>query len=65
MEIMSYDKYDDIEPIPTGYCNDCKQDCDIVFEDYGIGPYEYWGARGVHKDYRATCSVCGGIDVNY
>lgn len=38
---------------------------DIHCEDCGIGPYEYWGARGFHSDIRTFIEgvKCGGIEV--
>ena len=62
---MSYDKWDDYDPVPTeGYCNNCKKTVWIDPVDHGIGSYEYWGAKGIQKDVRATCTVCGGCDVD-
>ena len=62
---MSYDKWDEYDPAPTeGYCNDCNETVEITPVDHGIGPYEYWGAKGNHKDVRATCTLCGGCDVD-
>jgi len=61
---MSYDKYDEYEAPPQGYCNDCKEEVLIAYMDHGIGPYEYWGAKGIQKDVRATCTVCGSCDVD-
>lgn len=28
------------------WCLDCKRPCDVIEVDFGIGPYEYWGATG-------------------
>ena len=27
-------------------CENCGEPCEVVTVDMGIGPYEYWGARG-------------------
>lgn len=44
----------------SGYCGNCgKFVSQTVTEDHGIGPYEYWGARGVHHDNREVCPHCG------
>ena len=44
-------------------CADCKEECKVVLEDFGIGPYEYWGAKGTHHDYQAVsdCCECGEV----
>jgi hypothetical protein len=57
---MSYDPRDhDYDyPVEYGICEDCWQECQIVSVDYGIGAYEYWGAKGVHHDYGAGSSCC-------
>ena len=36
-------------------------DCDYV--DNGIGPYEYWGAKGVHHDYGWEVQGCDSFDI--
>jgi len=43
-----------------GYCRDCGHFVRTIVQDCGIGPYEFWGARGVHHDYRAVCPLCEG-----
>lgn len=40
-------------------CESCSKDAVIVQRDCGIGAYEYWGDRGVHRDMRNCCSECG------
>ena len=47
--------YDDV---PDGYCDDCGLPCFGVKVDEGIGPYEYWGQRGVHHDYVFKSHCC-------
>jgi len=27
-------------------CENCGEPCEVITVDVGIGPYEYWGARG-------------------
>ena len=42
------------------YCRDCGSWIEqTVTEDHGIGPYEFWGAKGVQHDYRELCPACG------
>jgi len=50
---------DEEEPLPEVFCDGCEQEVTPVLADHGIGAYEYWGARGVHHDYRPTCPICG------
>lgn len=40
-------------------CTSCGKDAVIVQRDFGIGAYEYWGSKGVHRDMRDCCSECG------
>lgn len=44
------------EPI---VCDSCGKDAVIIQRDFGIGAYEYWGSKGVHRDMRNCCSECG------
>lgn len=41
-----------------GYCNQCQCWTRAVKMDFGIGAYEYWGCKGVHKDVREVCPSC-------
>jgi hypothetical protein len=40
------------------FCVHCKQECDIKWEDEGIGGYEYWGATGVDKKIVGSSQCC-------
>jgi hypothetical protein len=44
------------------YCSECKQECEVKWEDVGIGGYEYAGAPGVDIQWSAS-SVCCGAEV--
>jgi len=57
------DEYEGEGPF-EGFCNGCNETVEITLVDHGIGPYEYWGAKGNHKDVRATCTLCGSTDVD-
>jgi len=46
------------EDMPSGICEDCGHFCIAVVRDFGIGPYEYWGARGNHHDYQQVSPCC-------
>jgi hypothetical protein len=41
-----------------GNCPACGKKCEGHKEDFGIGAYEYWGARGTHHDYRIVSDCC-------
>ncbi|TDV06034.1 hypothetical protein [Paraburkholderia caballeronis] len=43
-----------------GFCPRCECNVRTVRVDFGIGSYEYWGARGVHHDWRDVCPECEG-----
>ncbi|MEX3972227.1 hypothetical protein [Paraburkholderia caribensis] len=43
-----------------GYCPECECNVTSVKRDFGIGPYEYWGSREVHRDLRDVCPTCEG-----
>lgn len=44
--------------IGTGTCFECGKPGSAHIEDFGIGPYEYWGAKGVHHDYQPVSDCC-------
>ena len=44
------------------YCGECARQCNAVERDFGIGGYEFWGARG--NDVRmVTVSDCCDGDI--
>jgi hypothetical protein len=50
------------EDMPEGICDSCGEGCTATVIDEGIGPYEYWGSKGVHHAY-ATVSPCCNAEV--
>ncbi len=40
------------------WCMACGQECRSVEVDFGIGPYEFWGFRGVDRDVRLVSNCC-------
>lgn len=40
-------------------CADCKEECSVIWEDQGIGPYEYWGAKYCDSHFVAVTDCCG------
>lgn len=40
------------------YCCACKQPCVTIAVDYGIGPYECWGVRGVDRNVQVVSDCC-------
>lgn len=39
-------------------CSACGQPAVPTKVDFGIGDYEFWGARGVHRDVRTVSDCC-------
>lgn len=48
----------DHDDLPEGICSDCGNACTAKMVDMGIGPYEFWGDRGVHTDWQAVSPCC-------
>lgn len=44
------------------YCRDCGSQ-DIGAEDFGIGAYEFWGRKGVHREVGPICLNCDSADI--
>ena len=53
-----FDEYDDGPDLPSGICDACGESCTATMIDFGIGAYEFWGARGVHHDYSPVSPCC-------
>jgi hypothetical protein len=52
--------YMDIDESHEGFdCQHCGKEAIVVQRDFGIGAYEYWGSKGVHREMRNCCSECG------
>lgn len=43
------------------WCKNCEKDVDPVPEDGGIGPYEFWGAKGFDSHMAMVCPECEEI----
>ena len=41
-----------------GVCEACGEKCTSVTQDDGIGPFEYWGSKGVHHEYVEVSPCC-------
>ena len=41
-----------------GICSECGEECIPKVIDSGIGPYEYWGARGVDVRLEEVSPCC-------
>lgn len=39
-------------------CTYCKEECEVVYIDEGIGMYEYWGCVGRHEDWVEVSDCC-------
>lgn len=44
----------------TKFCSECKQEAEPVQRDFGVGSYEYWGAKGNHQKLRWVSECCDG-----
>ena len=55
---MYADDYDEPYDATIYYCTNCKEECDLRYEDEGIGAYEYWGATGVNEKWEAYSDCC-------
>lgn len=60
-EMMNEDHDHHDSPHYRGYCRECGKYVQTITEDHGIGPYEFWGARGVDKQLVEVCPECGGV----
>jgi len=47
------------ELIETATCLDCGRECNIIYEDEGIGPNEFWGIPGNDVQICASSDCCG------
>ena len=57
---MKYDRenYDPADYQEEGICLECGEICTVKTIDEGIGPYEFWGAKGTHHNYVKVSSCC-------
>lgn len=39
-------------------CLSCHQPCEVGAVDFGIGPYEFWGRKGIDKDVQIVSDCC-------
>jgi hypothetical protein len=42
-------------------CPECKGSTSAHYEDYGIGPFEFWGAKGYDTDTHYVTDCCEAI----
>jgi hypothetical protein len=40
------------------WCSACKQECVETAVDFGIGPYEFHGTRGVDRNVQVVSDCC-------
>ena len=55
---MSYDPIDDYDYPDPEWCEVCEEEVTPQKADWGIGAYEYWGAKGTHHKYVWVCPQC-------
>ena len=53
--MYDHDEHDEAE---SGICDACGCGCSAKAIDMGIGSYEFWGARGVHRDIHMLSPCC-------
>lgn len=41
------------------YCDCCSSECEIIYEDCGIGTTEFWGSIATHTDWQWVSVCCG------
>jgi hypothetical protein len=46
------------DDVVSGYCIQCARDATETPVDFGIGSYEYWGAKGTHEDVQLVSECC-------
>lgn len=46
-------------------CSDCKQPCTPVGIDRGIGPFEFWGAKGFDSQPDVGSDCCEAMVLTY
>lgn len=51
---------DDDDGPDSGWCSECGKECGVQVLDYGIGGYDYWGARGNDIQMCAVSDCCEG-----
>ena len=57
--MLSKPKFDEDEgPPDEGYCICCGVITVPKWQDIGIGPYEFWGDRGVDVDWQLVSPCC-------
>lgn len=44
----------------TYYCGECKKECSVHAEDFGIGPGEFWGASFNDVKMELVSDCCDG-----
>lgn len=47
-----------------GKCTECGQPCNVIPVDFGIGAYEFWGAKSIDVQIEAVSDCCDAPAVN-
>lgn len=63
-ESLNESPYDDDTPPGEYVCSECGQECEIHNVDCGIGPYEFWGQKCIHHDFRWMSKCCDAPALN-
>ena len=41
-----------------GFCSECREPCEAILVDFGIGPYEFQGTKGIDEDWKWVSPCC-------
>ena len=56
MSSISFEDY--TPPSISTFCKSCNKEVSAHQEDWGIGAYEFWGAKGTQHIYVWVCDEC-------
>lgn len=57
--LMMYRLHPDDKPAGDHVCDTCNEECELIFDDCGIGTTEAWGCIASHSDWRWVSECCG------
>lgn len=53
-----------VETSDRPVCSSCGENCALAAEDFGIGPYEAWGRKGVDTNIQTVSQCCSAEPIN-
>lgn len=42
------------------FCSECRKTCQEAYRNFGIGAYEFWGAKGSKDNWLWVSECCDG-----